>query len=72
MVLFGGPMDGTELAVAGIPPAIFFARISDPVGAMTGPDSEPLEEAQLTKETYRCTGRITGRRHVYRYEAMSP
>jgi hypothetical protein len=68
VVLFGGPLDGTELAVKGIPPTIDFSRISDPVSA---PHSEPLEEAQLFRETYSCTGRITGRRHVYSYEGVT-
>lgn len=68
MVLLGGPLDGTELAVQGIPPSIDFARISDPIRAMTAPHSEPLDEAQLYREVYRCTGRITARRHIYRYE----
>jgi hypothetical protein len=68
VVLLGGPMDGTELAVAGIPPTIDFARISDPVAAMTAEHSEPIEAVALYREVYRRTGRISARRHIYRYE----
>lgn len=70
VVLLGGPLDGTELAVQGIPLSIDFARISDPVRAIIAASSEPLEPNALAREVYRCTGRITGRRHIYRYEGV--